>query len=260
MARKIVVTSGKGGVGKTTTVANLGLKLAGLGARVCLIDTDIGLNNLDVVLGLDTKVIYDLCDVLENRCRLKQALVQDTREPLLYLLPSNHIYSSKIISSFNIKKVVDELSEFFDFVIIDCPAGIDKGFHRAVSCADEAIVITTPHMSSVRDADKVLNLLNSYTFSAVSCIVNRVRGDLILKGDMIDVLEITNLLHTNLIGVVPEDDKVNCALNNALFSEADNAYLVLAQNILHNENTIYDYKQKYKGFIGKIKRLLKGAI
>lgn len=260
MARKIVITSGKGGVGKTTTVANIGLKLAGLGARVCLIDTDIGLNNLDVVLGLDTKVVYDLCDVLENRCRLKQALVQDTREPLLYILPTNHIYTSKLISSFDIKGVVNELNEFFDFIIIDCPAGIDKGFHRAVACADEAIVITTPHMSAIRDADKVLNLLNAYSFSSISIIVNRVRGDLILKKDMIDVEEITSLLHSNLLGVVPEDDKVNCSLNNALFSEADEAYTILAQNIYHNENNIYNYKHKYKGFFGKVKQFLRGMV
>ena len=260
MARTIVVTSGKGGVGKTTTVANLGFKLAGLGARVCLIDTDIGLNNLDVVLGLDSKVTYDICDVLENRCRLKQALVQDAREPLLYLLPSNHLYSSNIISSFNIKKIIEELSEYFDFVIIDCPAGIDKGFHRAVACADEALVVTTPHLSAVRDADKVLNLLNSYNFNCISCVVNRIRADLIIKGDMIDVEEIKSLLHTNIIGVVPEDDKVNCSINNVQFSEADDAYLILAENILHNENTIYNYKQKYSGFLGKIKQFLKGVV
>lgn len=260
MARKIVITSGKGGVGKTTTVANLGLKLAGLGARVVLVDIDIGLNNLDVILGLDTKVVYDLCDVLEKKCRLKQALVQDSREPLLYILPSNHIYTSKIISSFNIKEVVDELSEYFDFVLIDCPAGIDKGFHRAVACADEAIVVTTPHMSAIRDADKVFNLLNSYTFSNISLIVNRARGDLILKGDMIDTKEICELLHANLLGVIPEDDKVNCALNNTFLCEADEAYTILAQNLFHGENTIYDYKHKYKGILGRLKQLIRSKV
>lgn len=260
MARKIVFTSGKGGVGKTTTVASLGLKLAGLGARVCLIDTDIGLNNLDVLLGLDTKVVYDLCDVVEKRCRLKQALVQDTREPLLYILPSNHIYTSKVISSFNIKSVVDELSEYFDFVLIDCPAGIDKGFHRAIACADEAIIVTTPHMSAIRDADKVINLLNNYTVSQSSLIINRVRGDLMLKGDMIDVEEIQKLLQVKLLGVVPEDDKINCSLNNTFLTEADEAYTILAQNLYHNEDTIFNYKNKYKGILGRIKSLLRSKV
>lgn len=256
MARKIVITSGKGGVGKTTTVAALGKKLAQNGARVVLIDVDIGLNNLDVIMGLDSKVIYDLCDVIENRCRLKQALVQDNEEPLLYVLPSNHIFTSKVISSINIKNIVDELQEYFDFILIDCPAGIDKGFHRAVYCADEAIVITTPHLSSIRDADKVINLLNSYTLSDISVIVNRVRGDLILKGDMINENEISDLLNCKLLGVVPEDDFVNTSQNLNL-SEANKAYEILVNNIVSGENIIYDYKYKYKGFLGKLKQVLK---
>ncbi len=260
MARKLVLTSGKGGVGKTTSVASIGIKLAKLGARVVLIDVDLGLNNLDVVLGIDNKIHYDICDVLEGRCRLKQALIQDIREPLLNILPSNHIYTSNIVSSFNLKKIVDELSDYFDFILIDCPAGIDKGFHRAITCADEAIVVTTPHMSSIRDADKVLNLLNSYDLSSITLLINRVRGDLILKGDMIETQEICNLLHIPLLGVVPEDDsKALCKIDEEM-SEADKAYSIIAKNIFYGQNNIYDCTQKYKGFLGLIKRNLRGRV
>ncbi|MCQ2556066.1 MAG: septum site-determining protein MinD, partial [Clostridia bacterium] len=162
MGRVIVVTSGKGGVGKTTITANLGLHLASKNFRVCLLDMDIGLINLDVVMNMEDRVVYSMLDVVEHKCRIKEALVQDDCYPLLYLLSSGGLNQNLAIQLGQIKQVVDELSHMFDFVLIDCPAGIDAGFKRAVSCADEALVVTTPHLSSIRDADKVVTILSSY--------------------------------------------------------------------------------------------------
>ena len=165
MARKIVFTSGKGGVGKTTICANLGVSLAELGFRVVLLDMDIGLNNLDVVIGVEKRVLFDLSDVVSGRCRVKQALIQDSKFPNLYILPSS---SGKVenISSSSIKNVVSILDSSFDYILLDCPAGVDAGFHRAVFSATEAIIVVTPHLSSLRDASKVLTLLNQYHLEA----------------------------------------------------------------------------------------------
>jgi len=162
MARKIVITSGKGGVGKTTICANLGVKLANLGFKVALIDTDIGLNNLDVVMGVESKIVFDIADVISARCRVKQALIQDDRYPTLYVLPSAHLDSKNLITGPQVKNVVEMLSPSFDYILIDCPAGLDNGFHRAVFCANEALIVVTPHISSIRDVDKILLILSSY--------------------------------------------------------------------------------------------------
>ena len=182
MARKIVITSGKGGVGKTTICANLGARLASLGFRVCLMDVDIGLNNLDVVMGIEKKVMFDIIDVIEGRCRAKQALVQDHRIQSLYVMPSAHSYSASNVTGDKIKEVIDALDPSFDYILIDCPAGVEAGFHRAVYSANEAIVVVTPHISSVRDADKVLSILAGYDLVHKSIIINRIRGDLVLSG------------------------------------------------------------------------------
>ncbi|MDD2445658.1 MAG: septum site-determining protein MinD, partial [Clostridia bacterium] len=152
MARKIVITSGKGGVGKTTICANLGVKLANLGFRVALVDVDIGLNNLDVVMGIENKIVFDLADVVSAKCRVKQALIQDDRYPTLYIMPSAQLDCKNIISGPQVKNVVDMLSSSFDYILIDCPAGVENGFHRAVFCANEALIVVTPHISSIRDA------------------------------------------------------------------------------------------------------------
>jgi len=162
MARKIVITSGKGGVGKTTICANLGVKLANIGFRVAMLDADIGLNNLDVVMGIEDKIVFDIADVVSAKCRFKQALIQDDRYSTLYIMPSAQIDCKNLISGPQFKNVVDMLSPSFDYILIDCPAGIESGFHRAVFCANEALIIATPHISSVRDADKVLSILSNY--------------------------------------------------------------------------------------------------
>ena len=202
--RKLVITSGKGGVGKTTVTALLGRKLAMLGYKVVLVDGDVGLNNLDVVMGIEHKVVYDVGDVLDGRCKLAQALVVDS-ESGVSVLPSS---SRKLnLSPQAFRGIIDSMKGV-DFVLVDCPAGIDEGFHRAVSSAGEAIVVTTPSASAIRDADKVRSLLSSYRLQDVSLVVNRVRYDMVRRGEMLSYKEIGNLLRLPVVGVIPEDDHV----------------------------------------------------
>ncbi len=262
MARKIVITSGKGGVGKTTVTANLGLALASLGQRVCLVDIDFGLNNLDVVLGVENKVVYDIADVLEGRCRIKQALVQDIERKNLYVLPSGSCDSMGRISGQSIKLLIENISPLFDYVLFDCPAGIDVGFHRAVSCADEALVITTPNMTSLRDADKVISILNSYKLEYVGLVVNRVRGDLILSEKMLMPRDIKELLKIDLIGVLPEEDIVFLSSGYSLPKKSDSSksYKLLASNVHKGTKKIFDATNKYSGFFGSIRRSIKKSI
>lgn len=260
MARSIVITSGKGGVGKTTFTANIGAALAALGARVAMMDVDIGLNNLDVAMGVENKVVYDLIDVIEGRCRIKQALIQDRFTPSLYTMPSAHSYDKSVITGQNIKLVVQKLKETFDYVLLDCPAGIELGFHRAVSAADEAIVVTTPHISSIRDADKVISLLKSYELGRINIVVNRARGDLMLSGEMLSVDDVFALLKISPIGVIPEDDKIafNTSLGHTtLRGSASKAYYYVAKNIHTGSDLMFDCTAKYRGFMGSIKRGLK---
>ena len=263
MARVIVLTSGKGGVGKTTVTANLGMHLAKKNYRVCMIDMDIGLNNLDVVMNLEDRVIYTMMDVIEHRCRLKEALIQDDYFPLLYILSSGGLNQNLSISLNEIKQVVRDLGELFDFILIDCPAGIDAGFKRAVSCADEAIVVTTPHLSSIRDADKVVTILGSYNISSKKFVINRARGDLIQDKIMFDVYDVGRTLKIDFGGVVPEDDKViiNTSENIGNYKIACNrAFDILADNIIHNEKKLFDCTYKYRGILGSIKKLIKRSV
>lgn len=264
MARKIVLTSGKGGVGKTTVTANLGAALAAKGLRVVLMDADIGLNNLDVAMGIENKVVYDITDVIENRCRPKQALIQDDFYPTLYTMPSSHAYDKSKVTGLNIKNLTDRLSQSFDYILLDCPAGIELGFHRAVSAADEAIVVTTPHISSIRDADKVINLLGTYELIGVNVIVNRARGDLIAGGDMLSVENIATLLKKKVIGVIPENDTVayNTAIGRTLFGSISikQTFSFIADNIQSGTNKLYDCTKAYKGLLGSIKRTIKKRV
>ncbi len=213
MGEAIVVTSGKGGVGKTTTSANIGTTLALSGKKVCLIDTDIGLRNLDVVMGLENRIIYDLVDVVDGRCRLQQALIKDKRFDVLYLLPAAQTKDKSAVQPEQMKRIVAELKETFDYIIIDCPAGIEQGFKNAIAGADHAIVVTTPENAAVRDADRVIGLLEKEMSSQPRLIVNRIRPHLVRKGEMIDVEEIVDILAIDLLGIVPDDDKVIKAAN-----------------------------------------------
>jgi len=262
MAKKIVITSGKGGVGKTTLTANLGMALSSFGARVVLIDIDFGLNNLDVVLGLENKIVYDISDVLRGRCRVKQALVQHDFYKNLYILPSDKISVDSNITGQNIKLILDNISSVFDYVLIDCPAGIDVGFHRAVSCADRAIVVTTPNLTSLRDADKVIGILKSYRLDKINLVINRIRGDLIMCKKMMNPKDIESMLKIPLIGVVPEEDNVFLSSGYRLpkDSESWKSYSVLAGNLHYGKEKILDLTDKYSGFFGSIRRSIKRSI
>lgn len=263
MARIIVMTSGKGGVGKTTVTANLGMHLASKNYRVCLIDMDIGLNNLDVVMNMEDRIIYTILDVIENRCRLKESLVQDDCYPLLYLLSSGGLNNNLTITLSQIKNVIAELHQIFDFILIDCPAGIDAGFKRAVSCADEAIIVTTPHLSSLRDADKVITILTSYGIQSKRFVVNRARGDLIEDKIMIDVHDVGKTLNIEFGGVIPEDDSVitNTSANiKNLKLPVNRAFDLLCENIVTGSKKLFDCTYRYKGFWGGIKKLIRRSI
>ncbi|MDE5548032.1 MAG: septum site-determining protein MinD [Clostridia bacterium] len=206
MARKIVITSGKGGVGKTTVCCNLAVQLAKSGYRVIVCDLDFGLNNVDVVFQTERLSTYDVLDAVEGRCRPKQALVRHPRYPTLYCLASNRV-AERYVSPQAIRLVLDALAPQFDFVLIDSPAGIDEGFHRAASCAEEAILVTTPHISAMRDADRVAGILKSYRFQSVGLVVNLVRKDLARKGEILSANDIAATLRVPLVAVVPEEDK-----------------------------------------------------
>ncbi|MFD2926107.1 septum site-determining protein MinD [Halobacillus naozhouensis] len=208
MGEAIVITSGKGGVGKTTTTANLGTALALQNKKVCLVDTDIGLRNLDVVMGLENRIIYDIVDVVEERCKTKQALITDKRFDCLHLLPAAQTSDKSAVTPEGIKAIVDELKQDYDYVIIDCPAGIEQGYKNAVSGADRAIVISTPEKSSVRDADRIIGLLEQEDIEPPKLVINRIRNHLMKNGDMLDVDEIVNILSIDLLGIVIDDDAV----------------------------------------------------
>jgi len=260
MARKIVLTSGKGGVGKTTVCANLGLYLAKLGFRVVLVDTDIGLNNLDVVMGVENQVVFDITDVLMGRCRPRQALVQDKTTSSLYILPSVQSYNKINIQGEHIKSVINQLDSSFDYILIDCPAGVEEGFHRAVFPANEAIIVVTPHLSSIRDADKIIGLLNEYNIEYKGLVINRMRGDLLLNGDLMTIESIVRALNLPLLGVIPEDDAIgtSCSLGGRVQSiESARAFTLLSENIHNGSKKIFDCTYKYRGLLGYFKRNIK---
>lgn len=252
MARIIVVTSGKGGAGKTTVCANLGLALARQCLRVLLMDLDIGLNNLDVVMNVEDKVVYDFIDVVESRCRPSQAFIQDEVEPTLYIMPSCKV-AKRQISLDAVKKVISRVSDSFDYILIDCPAGLDVGFRRAVGSADEAIVVVTPHLSGVRDADKTIAELVALGMR-VNVVVNRVRGDLVAGGEMLSAFEVFSLLGHTALGVIPENDDVNCNLN--LHAKRKD-FEVLAKNLHNGTFDLYDCVSRYKGLFGRWRRKAK---
>ena len=193
MSEVIVVTSGKGGVGKTTTSANVGTGLAMMGAKVVLIDTDIGLRNLDVVMGLENRIVYNLVDVVEGNCRIKQALIKDKRYPNLFLLPSAQTKDKSAVTPGQMRKLVDDLREEFDYVLLDCPAGIEQGFKNAIAGADRAFVVTTPEVSAIRDADRIIGLLEAEGIVKIDLIVNRIRMDMVRRGDMMSIEDVTDI-------------------------------------------------------------------
>ena len=213
MSEVIVITSGKGGVGKTTTTANIGIGLAKLGKKVLVIDTDLGLRNLDVVLGLENRIVYNLVDVIEGKCRPKQAIIKDKRFQDLYLLPSAQTKDKSSVSPEQMKKLTEDLREDYDFVLLDCPAGIEQGFQNAIAGADRALVVTTPEVSAIRDADRIVGLLEASEFRQIDLIINRLRYDMVKRGEMMSSQDVVDILALNLIGIVPDDENVVIATN-----------------------------------------------
>ena len=209
----ITISSGKGGVGKTTTVANLGVSLAMLGQRVVVIDGDVGLRNLDVMMGLENRIVYDLVDVVEERCRLRQALVRDKRFSELFLLPAAQTRDKSAVQPEDMVQVCERLREEHDFILIDSPAGIEHGFRYSIAPADRIIVVTNPEVTAVRDADRVIGLIEASEKGPVQLVVNRIKPDMVRRGEMLDVPGILELLAIDLLGVVPEDRTILGAAN-----------------------------------------------
>ena len=262
--RVIVITSGKGGVGKTTTSANIGTALAKNGHSVVLIDTDIGLRNLDLLLGLENRIVYTLVDVVEERCKLKQALVKDKKNPKLCLLAAAQTRDKSSVSAEQLKKITEKLKKDYDFVLVDCPAGIEQGFQTAIAGASEAIVVTTPEMSAVRDADRIIGLLEAAEgVESYKLLLNRVRPNMIKSNDMMSVEDVENILSCQKIGVIPEDTGIITSTNrgepivNNEKSLAGRAYLNVARRICGEEVPFLDIDEP-KDLVGKLKKFLSG--
>ncbi|MEW6228407.1 MAG: septum site-determining protein MinD [Bacillota bacterium] len=209
----IVVTSGKGGVGKTTAVANIGCGLAARGKKVALVDADIGLRNLDIVLGLENRIVYDIVHVIEGKCRLRQALIRDKRLQTLFLLPAAQSKDKEAVRPDQMKELTTNLAREFDYVMIDCPAGIEHGFKNAVAGAEAAIIVTTPEVSAVRDADRIVGLLEAEGLGEPRLVVNRVRPEMVRRGDMLSIDDVIDILAIDLLGVVPDDESVITSTN-----------------------------------------------
>lgn len=260
MGEVIVVTSGKGGVGKTTTSANIGTGLAKLNRKVLLIDTDIGLRNLDVVMGLENRIVYNLVDVIEGNCRLKQAAIRDKKNPDLYLLPSAQTRDKSAVSPEQMKKLVEELKEEFDYIILDCPAGIEQGFKNAIAGADRAVVVTTPEVSAIRDADRIIGLLQAAEVKTIDLVINRIRMDMVKRGDMMSVDDVLDILAVNLIGVVPDDENIVVSTNEGEPLVGKNylsgqAYMNICRRILGEEVPLMELSTG--GFFQKLKHIFK---
>lgn len=237
MSEVIVITSGKGGVGKTTTTANIGAGLSQAGKKVVVIDTDLGLRNLDVVMGLENLIVYNLVDVIEGHCRLKQALIRDKRYENLYLLPSAQTKDKSAISPGQMKKLTSELKESFDYILLDCPAGIEQGFQNAIAGADHAIVVTTPEVSAIRDADRIIGLLEKNGLRDNHLLINRIRMDMVKRGDMMSIEDVTEILSIPLIGAIPDDENVVIATNQGapvigMHATAAKAYFNICRRIM----------------------------
>ena len=258
MGEVIVITSGKGGVGKTTTTANLGSALAMRGKKVVLLDTDIGLRNLDVVMGLENRIVYDIVDVIEGKCKLRQALIKDKRFTDLFLLPAAQTRDKDAINEDEMIRLTQRLKEEFDYIIVDCPAGIEQGFKNAISGADRAIVVTNAEISSIRDADRIIGLLEASNIRNPELIINRIRPDMVKRGEMMDVEDILDLLSIDIIGVVPEDENIITQTNKGEPAVANKkaasgkAYIEIARRILGENVEITIPGRKKESFFSRI--------
>jgi septum site-determining protein MinD len=261
-ARVITITSGKGGVGKTTATANLGVALALLGQRVVTIDADIGLRNLDVVMGLENRVVYDIVNVVEGVCRLRQALVKDKRISELYLLPAAQTRDKSAISPEDMVQVCEQMRNDYDFVLIDSPAGIEQGFRNAIAPADEVLIVTTPEVSAVRDADRIIGLVEAEEKGPARLIINRIKPDMVKRGDMLDTEDVIEILAIDLIGIVPEDEAIIISTNKGVPVTLDDkrqaglAFRNIAHRLLGEDVPFMEIKDT-SGFLGRLARFVR---
>ena len=260
MSEVIVITSGKGGVGKTTTTANLGSALALKGKKVVLVDTDIGLRNLDVVMGLENRIVYDIVDVVEEKCKLRQALIKDKRFNELFLLPAAQTRDKSAVNEEQMKNLTSKLKEEFDYILIDCPAGIEQGFKNAIAGADRAIVVTNPEVSAVRDADRIIGLLEANEINDIRLVINRIRHDMVRRGDMMNKEDIIEILAIKLLGLVPDDESIIVSTNKGEPAILDNkslagqAYKNIARRILGDDVPMLELEEEANIFT-KIKKI-----
>lgn len=261
MGEVIVITSGKGGVGKTTTTANIGAGLAKLNKKVVVVDTDLGLRNLDVVMGLENRIVYNLVDVIEGNCRMKQALIKDKRYETLYLLPSAQTKDKSAVSPEQMRKLTAQLTEEYDYVLLDCPAGIEQGFQNAIAGATRAIVVTTPEVSAIRDADRIIGLLEKNQIKNLDLILNRIRIDMVKRGDMMSMEDVSEILAIHLLGIIPDDEQVVIGTNQGepvieLDSMAGKAYYNICRRIIGEEVPFLNLEQN-KGMLHRLTHLFK---
>ena len=261
ISKVITVTSGKGGVGKTTSTANLGTALAKDGMKTLVIDTDIGLRNLDVVMGLENRVVYDVVDIIEGRCKPKQAMIKSRTLDNLFLIPAAQTRDKDSITPEQMKQLVLELKKDFDFILIDCPAGIESGFKNAIAGADEAIIVTTPEVSAVRDADRIVGLLAANEMYEPKLILNRVRMDMMQRGDMMSIEDVLDILNIDLLGVVPDDKSIIISTNKGESvldmskSTASQAYFNIAKR-MQGEDIPFMNLNPEKSFLSKFKKVI----
>lgn len=262
MGEVIVITSGKGGVGKTTSSANIGAGLAAEGKKVVLIDADIGLRNLDLILGLENRIVYDLCDVVEGKCRTKQALIKDKKNDNLFLLPAAQTRDKDAVTADQMIELCNTLREEYDFVLIDCPAGIEQGFKNAIAGADRALVVTTPEVSAVRDADRIIGLLEANEIKNPMLILNRLRVDMANRGEMLTIDDVKEILAIDIIGVVPDDENIVISSNRGeptvldMQSRSGQAYRNITKRILGETLPLMNLEED-KSFFSSLKKMFK---
>lgn len=261
-AQVITVTSGKGGVGKTTATANIAAALASDGAKVVCIDADIGLRNLDVVMGLENRIVYDLVHIVEGSARLRQAMIKDKRLPELYLIPAAQTRDKSAVSPSDMIRICDELRPDFDFVLIDSPAGIERGFRNAIAPSNKVVIVTNPEVSAVRDADRIIGLVESEQKGPAMLILNRLKPEMVKRGDMLSIDDVLDVLAIDLIGIVPEDEQIVVGSNRGTPVAMDNgsragqAFRNIAKR-LRGENVPFMDLDKQDGFFSRLGKMIR---